>query len=610
MEAKRVAFSARLDRSAKWRRRLLHAGLAVTAPLLLLLAAEGVLRLVGYGYPTDFFLKSESGDSYLTNQRFAWQFFSRSTPLKPCLAWLAASKALGTIRICVLGESAAMGTPDPAFGFGRILEEQLHRQYPTQQFEVVNAAMRGINSHVVRGITRECARHQPDVFLVYMGNNEVVGLHGPDPGAPLWAQSLTLIRAGHWLMTTRLGQGFQGMLAQVRRPAPTQDMDYFRAHSLRPDDPRREKNRENFRANLSDILRTATASGAKVIVATLGSNLKDFPPLESLHKADLLPEAKAHWEAAYGAGNDQAAKGQWREAIAKYLEAEAIDDHFAELHFRLAESFLGAGDFGQAKKYYTLARDWDALQFRADSRMNQVIREVAGRDASGAVTLIDFESALCASELSDNGIPGQRLFEDHVHPTFAGNYLLASNFCAVLRSVLPSIRQTAPGPMPTERECAAALAYTRYDEINVRAAMVQMTGRPPFLDQLEHARRQATAEAENRRALGAFNPADAQACLTSYRAALSARPKDWFIHFNLGMFYQELRRHVEAAEEFGVVVNEFPEQKRFRLLLAASLEQAGDRLRCARQLEQALRLDPKDREVAESLEKMRSRGPR
>ena len=65
-----------------------------------------------------------------------------------------------------MGESAAAGTPDPAFGFARILEVMLRRQFPDRRIEVINAAMRGINSHIILPIARECVRLQPDLFIV------------------------------------------------------------------------------------------------------------------------------------------------------------------------------------------------------------------------------------------------------------------------------------------------------------------------------------------------------------------------------------------------------------------------------------------------------------
>ena len=71
-----------------------------------------------------------------------------------------------------------MGDPEPAFGFGRILQVLLQAKYPARHFEVVNVAITAINSHVIRQIARDCAPRQGDLWIIYMGNNEVVGPFG------------------------------------------------------------------------------------------------------------------------------------------------------------------------------------------------------------------------------------------------------------------------------------------------------------------------------------------------------------------------------------------------------------------------------------------------
>jgi tetratricopeptide (TPR) repeat protein len=585
----------------RWREWLARFALVVGAPLLLLFIIEIPLRVFGYGYPASFFIKSSSGEKYITNEKFAWQFSSKKTPLKPFPASIPLRKEPGAIRICVLGESAAMGTPDPAFGLGRILEVLLRREFPERRFEVINAAMRGINSHALRLIAQECATHQVDLFLVYMGNNEVIGLHGPGPRTPPWAQSRNLIRCSHWFASSKVGQLFENALGGAG-DRPHQDMDNFRAQSLRADDPRRQKNRDIFEANLEDIVRAATASGAQVVLFTVAVNLKDFPPLQCLHRAGLSAADQSRWEAAVKEGTELARRGQWREAAEKYSSALGLDDHFADLHFRLAEALLAADDPVRAREHYQLALDWDALQFRTDRRMNAVIRKVGGHYAGAGVVLLDAEEAFASSELSEHGIPGRRLFEDHVHPSFSGNYLLACRFYEQSVAALgPALGRSAAASLPTEAECADTLAYTLYDRVNVLAAMVRMTGVPPFLDQLNHAERQAAAEAASRSALAAFNPKDAERCFEIYRTAIRQRPDDWVLHYNLGVFCHEMRRYADAAKELGFVVKEFPEIKRFRVALASALEQAGDKANMAAQLREALKLDPKDTEIAQAL---------
>src|SRR5439155_4243275 len=239
----------------------------VLSPFVILLVLELALRVIGYGYPTDFFIESATPGFLVTNDKFAAQFFSKRNTSRPVYCRLAVQKPAGTIRIFVLGESAAMGTPDPAFAFCRILEIFLQRQFPEDSFEVVNAAMRGIDSHVVRRIALDCAKHDPDLFIVYAGNNEVVGLHGPEPGSSRISQWLPLIRTSQWLKSTKIGQLTKRLVGgRASSRAETQDMEFFRKKRLWAGDPRRAAVHRNFQSNLEDICRAAARAKANVVL--------------------------------------------------------------------------------------------------------------------------------------------------------------------------------------------------------------------------------------------------------------------------------------------------------------------------------------------------------
>ncbi len=195
----------KLRRFRGWRGWLLRLSLLVLSPVLFFGLVETGLRLGGYGYPTGFFLGPDADGKWTTNERFGWRFFPQSLSRDPDPCTLSAKPA-GTVRIFVLGESAAMGVPDPAFNVGRILAAMLREQYPGVQFEVVDGAMTAINSHVVRQIAGDCAARQPDLFVVYMGNNEVVGPYGPGTIFQKWSPSLGMIRASLWVKSTRVGE--------------------------------------------------------------------------------------------------------------------------------------------------------------------------------------------------------------------------------------------------------------------------------------------------------------------------------------------------------------------------------------------------------------------
>src|SRR6185369_16568722 len=182
-------------------------------PLLLVVALELVLRLAGFGYPTAFLLKSSNhGEpTFVQNDQFGWRFFGPRAARVPEASSIPRAKPPGTIRIFVFGESAAFGDPQPRFGLPRMLEALLELRHPDKKFEVVNAAMTGINSHVILPLARDCEKAGADVWVIYMGNNEVVGPFGA--GTVFGSQTLPrpLIRAGLALKTTRTGQRFDAL---------------------------------------------------------------------------------------------------------------------------------------------------------------------------------------------------------------------------------------------------------------------------------------------------------------------------------------------------------------------------------------------------------------
>jgi tetratricopeptide (TPR) repeat protein len=278
-----------------------------------------------------------------------------------------------------------------------------------------------------------------------------------------------------------------------------------------------------------------------VILSTVGVNLLDFPPLGSRHRAGLTVDELNQWEVAYKQGVAAESTGDAAEAVQHYERAARIDDHFAELQFRLARSFLAGGNAEKARRHFELARDWDALQFRSDSRINNVIRAASGETSRSRIVPVDGERAFASAATNEHNIPGRAFFYEHVHMNFDGDYLMAGAF---LPAVVLALNLTNPpaGPVPSRRQCAAALAFSNWDELSTQAAMVRLTANPPFLDQLEHGPRQARAEGEIAERTRAFMQEELrQEAIAVYRAALARRPDDWQIHLNFGNLFSDFR---------------------------------------------------------------------
>lgn len=581
--------------------------LLLIGPALLFVGGEALLRLSGYGYPTSFFIPAQDGRHLTSNRRFGWQFMRRETATQPCAVMMPVHKEPGTRRIFVLGESAAQGTPDPAFGFARILEVMLNRQFPGKKFEIINAAMRGINSHAILPIARECAGHEPDLFLIYMGNNETVGLHSPNARGFSLTPHRRLIRLTQWLKTTKWAQLVRDLARSVRKSNaqhPVQDMAFFRQNRLAFDDPRRAAVYENFRANLADICRATRMSGAKTIVATVAVNLKDFPPLASLHRRGLSKAEESKWDGTSVQGVSAEAEGRTLDAISNYVQAAQVDNHYAELHFRLARCCLAVGQADLARENFKQARDWEALQFRTDGRQNEIIRTcVASRQEAGAV-LVDAERAFATN--SEHGLPGSQFFQEHVHFTFDGDYLLARTF-------LPAVAQAlglsgAVTNMPSRAECAADLAFTEWDEINVTAASLRMTAKPPFLDQVDHAARQAKGEQFlQARSLAFQQQGGYPRGREIYQGAVARRPDDWMIRLNFGNYLSDFGDHAGAIDQYRAAIKSMPTFLPLRVSLAQELVNTGQNNQAITELQTALKMEPSYAPARQALEKMSGR---
>src|ERR1039458_615956 len=394
-------------------------------PLLCFGLLELGLRLAGFGYPAAFLLKSSNhGEkTFVQNNQFGWRFFGPRAARVPAATSIPCEKPPGTVRVFVFGESAAYGDPQPRFGLPRMLEAMLELRHPDKKFEVVNAAMTGINSHVILPEVRDCEEAGADVWVIYMGNNEVVGPFGAGTVFGSQTMPLPLIRDGLALKATKVGQLFDALQRSVGKTTAENSewggMGMFINYKLAASDPRLDAVYKNFGQNLKDIIAAGQHSGAKIVLSTMAVNLKDCAPFASLHRSGLPESQINEWQGFFDAGVKAQQNGDFQQAATDYDQAERIDDSFAELRYRRGQCALAMNDAGLAKKEFTAARDLDTLRFRCDSQLNDIIRQ----QAAGNVALADGERAL--AEASPDGIPGAELFYEHVHLTFQGNYDLA-----------------------------------------------------------------------------------------------------------------------------------------------------------------------------------------
>ena len=519
--------------------------LAVGVPVLVLGLTELILRVVGFGYPTGFLASSErDGQKVLVqNNFFGWRFFGPAMARIPEPFCVPKLKDPTTVRIIVFGESAAQGDPQPSFGLSRMLQAMLELRYPGTHFEVINAAMVAINSNVILPIARDCASANADIWVVYMGNNEVVGPFGAGTVFGQQTPPLSLIRADLALKSTRVGQFMDAIVRRLHKSGMEDSqwggMEMFLNQQVRANDPRMNAVYDHFTRNLSDIISAGRRSGAGVVVSTLAVDLRDCAPFGSEHRPGLTETNKKKWESLYQSGVAAQTAGNIQEAANAFREAEQIDDEFADLRFRQGCCALTLGKTDEAQKQFIAARDLDTLRFRCDSRLNDLIRQTVSGCDDSRVVLADAEQSF--AEHSPNGLPGDDLFYEHVHPTFAGNYLLALTLAPKVEGLLPELvtaRVPADRAWPSEADCARRLAWSDWDKESALAEMSSRLSVPPFTGQMNHQEELNKIKSALEKLMPAIQPAGIQTAENVCVQALGSSPDDPVIREKLAVLEQ------------------------------------------------------------------------
>jgi tetratricopeptide (TPR) repeat protein len=520
---------------------LLRLSALIVVPLFLLGGVEFILRLSGFGRPTTFFVRTRiSGkEYYVPNEKFGLLYFPAALVRSPLPLRMPVEKGSNTFRIFLFGESAAQGDPDPTFGCGRYLQVLLRERYPGTDFEVVCVAMTAINSHAVLQIARECAGLQGDMWLIYMGNNEVVGPFGAGTVFGAQAPPLWLIRASLAVKRTKIGQAMEVLVGRFKGDSAKEKswggMKMFTEHQVRFDDPARLRVYRSFEKNLEDILRAGHKAGVPIVLSTVASNLRDCSPFASLHSSRFDESRKTEFETALKDGVALETRGDCSGAMQRYSNGAAMDPQFAELQFRLGTCHLAVSTGLQARREFELARDYDALAFRADSRINQIIFDAAERNRMEKVDLLDAVQLFATN--SPMGIAGEEALYEHVHFHFSGNYLLAREFAEHVAGWLPSsIKAHDRKEWVTAEVCDRRLGVTVWDRRRLWQNNMRRLFEPPFITQSDHAIRVKSYRSKLEDLDNQMNVESPEQSRKIYEEAVALAPEDYFLHSNFGEF--------------------------------------------------------------------------
>lgn len=519
--------------------------LALIGPVLMLLVLiEGGLRLAGFGHPSAFWRPAlvEGTTLAVDNPFFTWPVFGpRRARLATPFA-LDRPKAEGVTRIFVLGGSAAQGDPDPSFSTARFLEVLLPIAWPDTRFEVVNAALTAVDSTVVRMVAADVMDLEPDVLVVYAGNNEIVGPFGPAAGG-IGRQMVSAVRRGllHFRFGQVLARGADVMALKGGTMEDWQGLEAFLGLEMEPTDERLVQVRTRFADNIRSIVAMAEDAGIPIVLCTVGVNLADSPPFQSGGGPDLTEVQRQAQADVIDSALQAAAEGTISSALALLGEAAKIgSEPVADIEFLRGRLLLASGRRADALNAFTLSRDLDRLRFRADSSINTMVREAVQRADSDAVMLADVERAM--EESSSNGVPGRDFFYEHVHLKFAGTSVVAREIIRAMAENMPAVpfAKQAPRTLPDDSAVARRLGLTGWSQVRMGSEILERMRRAPFTGQMGHEATLGASEQSLRAMAPWMGPeglAKTRAMLTE---ALEHDPDDWFLVYNLALLLRHM----------------------------------------------------------------------
>jgi hypothetical protein len=328
------------------------------------------------------------------------------------------------VDVVVIGESSASGVPyQRCLSVGAVVAWELGRAIPARRFRLDVQAASGIElSEMYRRLAR--SKHRPDVLIVYAGHNEFsvhfpwareVPLYYqddvPDPGAAL-VRSLGRFSPVCRMIREAIDTQRVGLAPPSRVTRALVDVPAFTAAEY-------AERLDGFREHLEAIVASADRAGAVTVLVIPPANEAGYEPNRSVLAAATPRPRREAFARDFAAARRSEADAPDAAARA-YRVLIDRDPGFAEAHFRLARLLERGGDRDGAYRHYVRARDLDRLPMRLESDFHEVYRDVAARHHC---VLVDGPTLF--HELAPDGLPGDALFNDAMHPSLAGHLALA-----------------------------------------------------------------------------------------------------------------------------------------------------------------------------------------
>ncbi|OGY16725.1 MAG: hypothetical protein A2784_04540 [Candidatus Chisholmbacteria bacterium RIFCSPHIGHO2_01_FULL_48_12] len=326
------------------------------------------------------------------------------------------------LRVFVYGGSSVQGLPVEKVGWVAQFDDQLrHVLGSKRDVEVYNLGWSGYNSTMVRHSLANSIAYQPDLLIVYTGENEFIY---PQLDAYEGLRWLTALKNKSSLIKLILSRQ-QSPLAEYeplsfKRPPYRVQWLYYQIKMWL------------FRHNLEQMVKLAKRHKIPLVLVTPTANIKDWP---------------------------------------------AVDAKVTTLDHPLPQN-QNAGWLYQQGRFIE-AKDWDLIPWRAHSDQNNFIRSLADKTT---VWVADAETDYFLN--SPDYLPGFNFTIDNVHPNKEGAYLIAKTIIELLQQqkmVKPDWWADTK-PLASLEEYLRRVNFSRQDEFDIYFKTARYATKNPFFN--------------------------------------------------------------------------------------------------------------------------------
>lgn len=387
---------------------------AFLLPFVFLILVEIILRIIGYGDNYQLFNKvkiANKPDYLIMNAKVSNKYFKDKTFKSDNQSDLfLETKTDSTFRVFVQGASTVVGFPFYQSGsFPRMLKHRLSETFPNKNIEIINTGITAVNSYTLLDLSDKIIEQKPDLVIIYAGHNEYYGALGVG-ASNSFGQRPMFIRLYLFLKNFRffqlLDNSYTKLVAPKNKTPKIGETTLMEVMAKEQRIPLNSKiyqaGLQQFESNLDNLLQKYKKHKIKVILSTVVSNQKDIKPFISdplTDQANLLETINTNYSLIYKTAQKNGA-----------------------ISYKLGRYYLYKNQ-DSAKKYLLQAKELDMLRFRAPEKINHTIKHFAKKYGCA---LVDMESVFLSH--SQQGVIGNELLTEHVHPNAYGNFLMADAF--------------------------------------------------------------------------------------------------------------------------------------------------------------------------------------